>query len=212
MFKATTTLSSSSSHERPPPLSVQGDSELVLTTDYKPRLRWTTELHDRFVDAVRQLGGPDKATPKTIMRVMGVKGLTLYHLKSHLQKFRLGKQPHKDLNHDHNFFKRDSSSLELPGSNMNERNMDTMQMEVQRRLYEQLEVQEILQMRIEAHEKYMQSMLQRACQTLAPASMMNTTADQFDHHHLDQKFGYRSNNDVETVISVGRCHNGSLTH
>ncbi|KAG6536143.1 hypothetical protein ZIOFF_001187 [Zingiber officinale] len=162
MFKATTTLSSSSSHERPPPLSVQGDSELVLTTDYKPRLRWTTELHDRFVDAVRQLGGPDKATPKTIMRVMGVKGLTLYHLKSHLQVLQL--------------------------------------------------VQEILQMRIEAHEKYMQSMLQRACQTLAPASMMNTTADQFDHHHLDQKFGYRSNNDVETVISVGRCHNGSLTH
>lgn len=26
-----------------------------------------------------------EATPKTIMRVMGVKGLTLYHLKSHLQ-------------------------------------------------------------------------------------------------------------------------------
>lgn len=26
-----------------------------------------------------------EATPKTIMRTMGVKGLTLYHLKSHLQ-------------------------------------------------------------------------------------------------------------------------------
>ncbi|RRT59589.1 hypothetical protein B296_00030791 [Ensete ventricosum] len=71
------------SHDRP--MCVQGDSGLVLTTDPKPRLRWTVELHDRFVDAVNQLGGPDKATPKTIMRVMGVKGLTLYHLKSHLQ-------------------------------------------------------------------------------------------------------------------------------
>jgi hypothetical protein len=37
-----------------------GDSGgLVLTTDPKPRLRWTAELHDRFVDAVAQLGGPD---------------------------------------------------------------------------------------------------------------------------------------------------------
>ncbi|XP_074560113.1 myb family transcription factor IPN2-like [Curcuma longa] len=215
--KATTL--SSSSHERPPPLCVQGDSGLVLTTDHKPRLRWTAELHDRFVDAVGQLGGPDRATPKTIMRVMGVKGLTLYHLKSHLQKFRLGKQPHKDLNHDHNFLKRDSS-LELPGNNMGM----MLQMEVQTRLYEQLEVQKTLQTRIEAHEKYMQSMLERACQTLAPASMMNTTADtlakestssmsllyldasgdQFDHHHLDQ---------IETAVisAAGRCHNGSFS-
>ncbi|CAL9114736.1 unnamed protein product [Musa textilis] len=105
------------SHDRP--MCVQGDSGLVLTTDPKPRLRWTVELHDRFVDAVTQLGGPDKATPKTIMRVMGVKGLTLYHLKSHLQ------------------------------------------------------VQKHLQMRIEAHGKYMQSILERACQTLAAESMVS---------------------------------------
>lgn len=36
-----------------------GDPCLVLTTDPKPRLRWTAELHERFVDAVTQLGGPD---------------------------------------------------------------------------------------------------------------------------------------------------------
>nr|CAB3445782.1 unnamed protein product [Digitaria exilis] len=94
-------------------MCVQGDSGLVLTTDPKPRLRWTVELHERFVDAVTQLGGPDKATPKTIMRVMGVKGLTLYHLKSHLQ------------------------------------------------------VQKHLQMRIEAQGKYMQSILEKAYQTIA---------------------------------------------
>uniref|UniRef100_A0A0E0AUD6 Uncharacterized protein n=1 Tax=Oryza glumipatula TaxID=40148 RepID=A0A0E0AUD6_9ORYZ len=34
---------------------------LVLTADPKPRLRWTADLHDRFVDAVAQLGGPDTA-------------------------------------------------------------------------------------------------------------------------------------------------------
>ncbi|XP_010264109.1 PREDICTED: protein PHR1-LIKE 3-like isoform X1 [Nelumbo nucifera] len=76
--------------------NLPGDACLVLTTDPKPRLRWTAELHERFVDAVTQLGGPDKATPKTIMRTMGVKGLTLYHLKSHLQKYRLGKQSCKE--------------------------------------------------------------------------------------------------------------------
>eukprot|EP00250_Pteridium_aquilinum_P015485 c22612_g1_i1 orf=82-438(+) len=69
---------------------------VVLSTDPRPRLRWTTDLHKRFADAVAQLGGADKATPKSVMRVMNVKGLTLYHLKSHLQKYRLGKQPHKE--------------------------------------------------------------------------------------------------------------------
>lgn len=101
------------------------DMSLVLSTDAKPRLKWTPELHHRFVEAVAHLGGPDseyispyyptpfctssykiksfdnyiellmffyisilaEATPKTLMRVMGVPGLTLYHLKSHLQAF-----------------------------------------------------------------------------------------------------------------------------
>ncbi|GAB2250740.1 hypothetical protein Droror1_Dr00016990 [Drosera rotundifolia] len=163
-----------------------GDSSgLVLTTDPKPRLRWTVELHERFVDAVTQLGGPDKATPKTIMRAMGVKGLTLYHLKSHLQKFRLGKQPHKaDFNdhHHHHSAMKDGSGLELDrnaasSSSIMGRGMDNnnviitdaikMQMEVNRRLQEQLEVQRHLQLRIEAQGKYMQNILEKAYQTLA---------------------------------------------
>jgi hypothetical protein len=28
-------------------------------TSQKQRIRWTTELHDLFVDAVKSLGGPD---------------------------------------------------------------------------------------------------------------------------------------------------------
>jgi hypothetical protein len=32
---------------------------MTMTRDPKPRLRWTADLHDRFVDAVTKLGGPD---------------------------------------------------------------------------------------------------------------------------------------------------------
>ncbi|KAL9664472.1 hypothetical protein QQ045_019874 [Rhodiola kirilowii] len=165
--KKPSSMNNNNPHERA--MCVQGDSGLVLTTDPKPRLRWTVELHERFVDAVAQLGGPDKATPKTIMRVMGVKGLTLYHLKSHLQKFRLGKQPHKEFN-EHSI--KDVSAMEMQRSNTSSsgmigRSMNEMQLEVQRRLHEQLEVQRHLQLRIEAQGKYMQTMLEKACQTLA---------------------------------------------
>ncbi|KAJ1278113.1 hypothetical protein BS78_04G054300 [Paspalum vaginatum] len=181
--KATTSAAAAAVSSNDRPMCVQGDSGLVLTTDPKPRLRWTVELHERFVDAVTQLGGPDKATPKTIMRVMGVKGLTLYHLKSHLQKFRLGKQPHKEFN-EHSvkdaaaameMQRNAASSSGIMGRGMNDRSVHMneairMQMEVQRRLHEQLEnvqVQKHLQMRIEAQSKYMQSIMEKACQTLA---------------------------------------------
>lgn len=46
------------SHDRGGVPNHKGDPCLVLTADPKPRLRWTQDLHERFVDAVTQLGGP----------------------------------------------------------------------------------------------------------------------------------------------------------
>lgn len=36
-----------------------GDSGLVLSSDAKPRLKWTLDLHERFIEAVNQLGGAE---------------------------------------------------------------------------------------------------------------------------------------------------------
>ncbi|KAI5078456.1 hypothetical protein GOP47_0006127 [Adiantum capillus-veneris] len=58
------------------------------STTKKPRVVWSVELHQQFVNAVDQLG-IDKAVPKRILELMNVHGLTRENVASHLQKYRL---------------------------------------------------------------------------------------------------------------------------
>nr|XP_043607849.1 myb family transcription factor PHL11-like [Erigeron canadensis] len=157
---------------------------VVMTRDPKPRLRWTADLHDRFVDAVTKLGGPDKATPKSVLRLMGLKGLTLYHLKSHLQKYRLGQQAKKqnngDLNNENSGDSYEPYNLHSTGTSSNSLRVNhheqgdipiadalLCQIEAQKRLQEQFEVQKKLQMRIETQGKYLQGILENAQKSLS---------------------------------------------
>ncbi|XP_019440050.1 PREDICTED: protein PHR1-LIKE 2-like isoform X1 [Lupinus angustifolius] len=174
----------------------KGDPCLVLTADPKPRLRWTQDLHERFIDAVTQLGGANKATPKAIMRTMNVKGLTLFHLKSHLQKYRLGKQSGKDIGDackdgmSGSYLlespSNGNSSPKLPTSDTNEgyeiKEALRAQMEVQSKLHLQVEAERHVQIRQDAEQRYM-VMLERACKMLADqfisASVIDTDSQKF---------------------------------
>ncbi|XP_042515815.1 protein PHOSPHATE STARVATION RESPONSE 1-like [Macadamia integrifolia] len=142
-----------------PPSSVSG-------APTKPRMRWTPELHERFVEAVSQLGGGERATPKGVLKLMKVEGLTIYHVKSHLQKYRTAR------------YRPDSSegTSEKKTNPIEEMSLDLktgieitealrLQMEVQKRLHEQLEIQRNLQLRIEEQGRYLQMMFEKQYKT-----------------------------------------------
>ncbi|MCE0480505.1 hypothetical protein HAX54_037434 [Datura stramonium] len=107
----------------------------------KERLKWTQELHDLFEKAVSQLGGPERATPKGILKVMGIPGLTIFHVKSHLQYIKV------------------KLCINLyRGAQLNE--ALKMHMDAHKRLSDHLEVQRDLKMKLEAQGRFLDRIME----------------------------------------------------
>ncbi|XP_068334599.1 protein PHR1-LIKE 3-like [Pyrus communis] len=164
---------------------LQLPQDRVLAAKLRPRLRWTPELHACFVDAVNQLGGLHNATPKKIQEAMGVQGITLFHLKSHLQKYRLGRHAVKEWREGTQTFSQDleesgsTGSTSTPSPKRSRRKHSyklvkealdeegvSMQVEVGRRLH----------IRQDAERRFMNFAMENACKKLADQFIGAATA------------------------------------
>ncbi|KAI4378991.1 hypothetical protein MLD38_016401 [Melastoma candidum] len=137
----------------------------AVASSGKPRMRWTPELHEAFIEAVNKLGGPDSATPKGVLKLMQVESLTIYHVKSHLQKYRTARFKPELLEGTGSSEKKSSTIEEMKSLDLKSGAGITkalrMQMEVQKQLHEQLENQRQLQLRIEEQGRYLQMLLEK---------------------------------------------------
>ncbi|KAK4346039.1 hypothetical protein RND71_036215 [Anisodus tanguticus] len=187
----------------------------------KTRIRWTQDLHDRFVECVNRLGGADRATPKAILKLMDSEGLTIFHVKSHLQKYRNAKcipESTEELTvlviralKDHG----KSEKMDCP-KNVTQIDSKTglqikealhMQLEVQKRLHEQLEIQRKLQLRIEEQGEQLKKIFEQQQETTRSLletrnSSISSPADPFTSHE-DEVFAAESfdNSHFQSKIS-----------
>ncbi|XP_044492959.1 two-component response regulator ARR2-like isoform X2 [Mangifera indica] len=86
----------------------------------KPKLIWTEELHNRFLQAIRVLG-IDGAHPKKILQYMNVPGLRKENISSHLQKYRLALKRKQDL--------KNTMNMDYDESNLAAFNLSTMDLQ-----------------------------------------------------------------------------------
>ncbi|CAJ1909146.1 unnamed protein product [Sphenostylis stenocarpa] len=155
----------------------------------KTRIRWTKDLHEKFVECVNRLGGSEQATPKAILKMMGTDGLTIFHIKSHLQKYRIAKfipdpcqgKSDKRTHHTKNMHHLDvKTGLQI-------REALKLQLDAQRCLHEQLEIQRKLQLRIEEQGRQLKKMFDQ--QQKKSNNLSNTQDSATDETTISHKDG-----------------------
>lgn len=151
---------SSQQQKQPPPINSPG--KFPVSPSKTTRIKWTQDLHEKFVNCVNRLGGDDKATPKAILKLMKEEGLTIFHVKSHLQKYRTAKYIPESTEGKDGKRSRINGIPELDSrTGMQIKESLQLQIDVQRRLHEQLEVQRDLQLRIEEQGKQLKMMFEQ---------------------------------------------------
>ncbi|XP_043690591.1 myb family transcription factor PHL5-like isoform X2 [Telopea speciosissima] len=160
----------------------------------KTRIRWTQDLHVRFVESVNRLGGAEKATPKGILRLMDSEGLTIFHVKSHLQKYRTAKYMPESAEgkSDRKTLSNNITQIDAKTSQITEALL--LQLDVQRCLHEQLEIQRNLQVRIEEQGRQLKMMFEE--------QQRKTNNSLFQTGNLDNLFPEKLNSLEDIQVSA----------
>ncbi|XP_031488925.1 myb family transcription factor PHL5-like [Nymphaea colorata] len=204
--------------------SIRTASSRPLSAGSKTRMRWTQDLHEQFVKSVNRLGGAEKATPKGILKLMNSDKLTIFQVKSHLQKYRMAKgYPESAVDTLATSTSSDGTPQMDMKSGKHIAKALRLQMDVQKLLHEQLEVQRNLQVRIEEHGKYLQKLLeqQQKCSRRLFASQEKDAAgsdelsDVIEDAEESCKDGPQDVQSVETIETLkldmhGRSTSGDL--
>ncbi|KAM1747877.1 hypothetical protein ACFX15_008520 [Malus domestica] len=141
----------------------------------KTRIQWTQDLHEKFVECVNYLGGAYKAPPKSILKLMNVDGLTIFHVKSHLQKFRNSEYPPGSAKGKTE--KRTTSNVEPQldvETCLHIKKAIQLELDVQQHLHEQLEIQRNLQLRIEEQGKQLKNIIELQLKTIIDLQLKNS--------------------------------------
>ncbi|CAH8387065.1 unnamed protein product [Eruca vesicaria subsp. sativa] len=193
---------------------ISGRNSSASAATSKQRMRWTPELHEAFVEAVNHLGGSERATPKAVLKLLKNPGLTIYHVKSHLQKYRTARyKPETSEATGESQEKKITSIEDIKSLDMKTSVEITqalrLQMEVQKRLHEQLEIQRSLQLQIEKQGRYLQMMFEKQQQLQENKSSSSELSPmQCTGTYAEVEFGFEAQVENQTESALASRKRG----